>query len=122
MGMAPAAIDIDETYYWNNHTKTISLDLYNHGSNTGTLGVAASKDMVRAALKDHIGHIDVDKCQPGEEDAFYVADIGEVYRQHIRWKMNLGRVKPFYGTLLLAFNSSLSSQLILLQLSNATQT
>jgi hypothetical protein len=26
-----------------------------------------------------------------------VADMGEIYRQHLRWKMNLGRVKPFYG-------------------------
>ena len=34
------------------------------------------------------------------EDAFYVADMGEVYRQHLRWKMNLARVKPFYGMLL----------------------
>jgi ornithine decarboxylase len=27
-----------------------------------------------------------------------VADLGEVYRQHLRWKLNLPRVKPFYGT------------------------
>jgi ornithine decarboxylase len=33
----------------------------------------------------------------GEEDAFFVADLGEVYRQHLRWKKNLGRVKPHYG-------------------------
>jgi hypothetical protein len=26
-----------------------------------------------------------------------VADLGEVYRQHLRWKRNLPRVKPFYG-------------------------
>jgi hypothetical protein len=48
-------------------------------------------------LKEHIARIDADTCEPGEEDAFYVADLGEVYRQHLRWKMNLGRVKPFYG-------------------------
>jgi hypothetical protein len=26
-----------------------------------------------------------------------VADLGEVYRQHLRWKRNLPRIKPFYG-------------------------
>jgi ornithine decarboxylase len=26
-----------------------------------------------------------------------VADLGDVYRQHLRWKLNLPRVKPFYG-------------------------
>lgn len=57
----------------------------------------AAKDLVLYVLKKRAAEVDIDHCGPGEEDAFYVADMGEIYRQHLRWKMNLGRVKPFYG-------------------------
>ena len=70
-------------------------------TNHGELGLhqtrAASKRLVLDILKKRVSSIDVQNCRPGEEDPFYVADLGEIYRQHIRWKMNLGRVKPFYG-------------------------
>jgi len=56
-----------------------------------------SKQLIRDALKKRVQSIDGDTCEPGEEDAFFVADLGEVYRQHLRWKMNLKRVKPHYG-------------------------
>ena len=54
-------------------------------------------ELVAEALKERLESIDHEICQPGDEDAFFVADLGEVYRQHLRWKMNLKRVKPFYG-------------------------
>ena len=56
-----------------------------------------AKELVLDVLKKRATEVDLDRCSPGEEDAFYVADMGEVYRQHMRWKLNLGRVKPFYG-------------------------
>ncbi|KAJ3330870.1 hypothetical protein HDU76_004636 [Blyttiomyces sp. JEL0837] len=31
------------------------------------------------------------------EDPFYVADLGEVVRQHVQWKEMLPRVEPFYA-------------------------
>ena len=34
---------------------------------------------------------------PDAEKAFFVADLGEVYRQHLRWKLSLPEVQPFYG-------------------------
>lgn len=55
------------------------------------------KQLIGQALKDRVNSIDHDACEPGDEDAFFVADLGEVYRQHMRWKTNLPRVKPFYG-------------------------
>ena len=55
------------------------------------------KRMIRGVMNERIAGIDHQICQPGDEDAFFVADIGEVYRQHMRWKMNLKRVKPHYG-------------------------
>lgn len=98
MVMAPSAI-------LTHHQETINFDKVNcignhHGDHesdaTGT--GPASKTLVQKVMKEQIARVDVDTCEPGEEDAFYVADMGEVYRQHLRWKMNLARVKPFYGT------------------------
>ena len=63
------------------------------------LGIKLTKDVLRERIK----RIDTDTCAPGEEDAFFVVDMGEVYRQHLRWKMNLKRVKPHYGKSLSGF-------------------
>ena len=52
---------------------------------------------VGETLRKRIDSVHHDHCGPGDEDAFFVADMGEIYRQHLRWKMNLKRVKPFYG-------------------------
>ncbi|KAJ5090694.1 hypothetical protein N7532_009378 [Penicillium argentinense] len=71
--------------------------LVNHGGDDLLQSRLTAKDRVLEILKKRAADVDVDHCGPGEEDAFYVADMGEVYRQHMRWKMNLGRVKPFYA-------------------------
>jgi ornithine decarboxylase len=56
-----------------------------------------AKQLIGDALRGRVENIDHEFCEPGEEDTFFVADLGEVYRQHLRWKLNLPRVKPFYG-------------------------
>lgn len=56
-----------------------------------------AKALVKQVLHNQIARINTDTCDPGEEDPFYVVDLGEVYRQHLRWKTNLARVKPFYA-------------------------
>jgi hypothetical protein len=35
--------------------------------------------------------------QPDAEAAFFVADLGHIYRQYIRWQRYLPNVTPFYG-------------------------
>jgi hypothetical protein len=35
-----------------------------------------------------------------EEDAFYIADLGEILRQYRRWMELLPRIEPFYGNLM----------------------
>lgn len=60
-------------------------------------GKELGKQLTKDVLRERIRSIDTDTCAPGEEDAFFVVDMGEVYRQHLRWKMNLKRVKPHYG-------------------------
>ena len=94
--MAPSAITTDETYTTNIFTD-INIVSVDDGGEYSNYGALVSKDIIHHAMMKKIAQIDVDTCQPGEEDAFYVADLGEVYRQHLRWKLNLGSVKPFYG-------------------------
>ena len=53
--------------------------------------------LAQVVMDQHIRSTNTDTCQPGEEDAFFVADLGEVYRQHLRWKMHLCRVTPHYA-------------------------
>lgn len=64
---------------------------------TNDNGVITPKTLIGNALKEKVESIDQDVCEAGEEDTFFVADLGEVYRQHMRWKKNLPRIKPFYG-------------------------
>lgn len=57
----------------------------------------SAKQLIGEALRQRVENINHEDCEPGDEDAFFVADLGEVYRQHMRWKLNLPRVKPFYA-------------------------
>ncbi|GAA5843699.1 hypothetical protein JCM11251_003467 [Rhodosporidiobolus azoricus] len=51
-------------------------------------------DNFRSALAT----IDLDDCDAHGENAFFVADLAEVYRQHERWMRQLGeRVQPFFA-------------------------
>lgn len=63
-----------------------------------------TKNFIQRTLKERIAGIDPHDCAAGEEDAFFVADLGKVYRQHLRWKMNLKRVKPHYGVYRLVYS------------------
>ncbi|KFH43649.1 Ornithine decarboxylase-like protein [Hapsidospora chrysogenum ATCC 11550] len=68
--------------------------VYNHGHAAATID---PKKVIGEALHRRVGAIDHEMCDPGDEDTFYVADLGDVYRQHLRWKKNLPRIRPFYA-------------------------
>jgi ornithine decarboxylase len=92
--MAPSAISTIEitpslTSIHSILDKTPYLELNN--------GFRTPKQLIGEALKKRVESIDPETCDSGEEDTFFVADLGEVYRQHMRWKLNLPRVRPFYG-------------------------
>jgi len=78
---------------------TLSDNVLDYGNNTENRheGVKVAREMIGAALQKHIRGIDPHQCEVGAEDAFFVADVGEVYRQHLRWKKNLGRVTPHFA-------------------------
>jgi len=85
----PSISSID-SYYENEKNTYIEVNGgHHHGANP--------KQLIGAALKERVENIDHDVCEPGDEDTFFVADLGEVYRQHMRWKLNLPRVRPFYA-------------------------
>lgn len=102
--MAPSVLSVDDTYTTNNyhpHCKdpVVTNPTTDHGviSLSVPQSLAAPKELVLDQLRNRVATVDMARCEPGDEDAFYVADMGEIYRQHMRWKMNLSRVKPFYG-------------------------
>lgn len=94
--MAPSAIAIQHEYSAPLHLRKSSFAdstpfaTESHGSDL-------PKRLIGNALKKRVESVDPDTCEAGDEDSFFVADLGEVYRQHLRWKLNLPRVKPHYG-------------------------
>ena len=111
MVMAPSASVAEEIYITTPHYPDDQNDqkrqvaTAHYGGPDVFQNRLASKDLIFEVIKKRVAGIDVASCRPGDEDAFYVADMGEIYRQHLRWKMNLGRVKPFYGMLITIFSS-----------------
>ncbi|RYO93824.1 hypothetical protein DL766_005090 [Monosporascus sp. MC13-8B] len=94
MVMATAAVEcIAPVTYENNHYFLKNTFFNNYQQN----GAIIAKQMIGEALRDRVESIDHESCDPGDEDTFFVSDLGEVYRQHMRWKRNLPRVKPFYA-------------------------
>lgn len=101
--MAPSVTTLERSGI----NRSISYDKWKlvgekHGSNVAATNVkgirkVASKAAINDVLQSQIAQVDPNSCKPGDENAFYVADLGEIYRQHMRWKMKLGRVRPFYG-------------------------
>jgi ornithine decarboxylase len=95
---------LDYPDFANNHVflkKATKHGFYDHHAHHSQHGVPApgpsAKELIGDAFRDRVENIDHEYCDPGEEDTFFVADLGEVYRQHLRWKLNLPRVKPFYA-------------------------
>lgn len=97
--MAPSATNVIETTPAHLgvqalFNKDVYFDSETHGVNQAT---NTARKLIRDALQNRVEGINHENCEPGDEDTFYVADLGEVYRQHMRWKKNLPRVRPFYG-------------------------
>ncbi|KAH6987919.1 pyridoxal-dependent decarboxylase [Ilyonectria sp. MPI-CAGE-AT-0026] len=94
MVMATAVLD---NYTNNEHHTHVALKKPIFLDSLQQHGVINPKQLIGDALHQRVQAIDHELCDPGEEDTFFVADLGEVYRQHIRWKKNLPRVRPFYA-------------------------
>ena len=91
--MAPSATTITQKYASTDRNE----NFLKFHSTTHDSGKEYARILTKNVLKARVEAIDTDTCAAGDEDAFFVSDMGEVYRQHLRWKMNLKRVKPHYG-------------------------
>ena len=60
-------------------------------------GQIAAKRLILQAIQNRIARLGDEPCQLGEDDPFFIADLGHVYRQHRTWKETLPQVQPFYG-------------------------
>lgn len=100
--MAPSAITTTEQYAPLS-IKTFTPVEHNALAVEHNHGAEHAKALIGEAFRKRVDAIDHEFCDAGEEDAFFVADMGEVYRQHLRWKMNLKRVRPHYGTFFALF-------------------
>lgn len=49
------------------------------------------------ALRERIEAINEETCEPGDENSFFVCDIGEVQRLYNNWHRRLPRIQPFYA-------------------------
>ena len=105
--MAPSAITTTEESYATLSLKPCDTLITNYEVQK-TQPERLSRQLIGDALKSRVENIDEDTCEPGEEDAFFVADMGDVYRQHLRWKKHLKRVRPHYGK----FTSRVCDQII----------
>ena len=56
-----------------------------------------SEQMFWSAVNNRVQSIHLDNCKPGEDESFFVADLGEVYRRDVNWKKHLGSIAAFYG-------------------------
>lgn len=60
-------------------------------------GASDSRSLINEALINRTSDIDHESCDAGEEDSFFVCDLGEVSRSLDLWKQKLPQVQPFYA-------------------------
>lgn len=97
--MAPAPSLLSPTSAEN--LTLLSLSRHEHAldssSKDGSAYYGGAKTVVEEVLRKRIDSLNNDECLPGEDDSFFVADLGYVYRQHRRWQAELPQVEPFYA-------------------------
>ena len=72
---------------------------------------AAPGDLIDLAIESRIARI-IKRSAIGGDDPFFVADLGQIVRQHRRWIQNMPGIRPFYGMLLLSGDFGSCSRLL----------
>ena len=74
-------------------------------------GAAFSPDQLATfVIQARLAMLNPDSGRVEDDEPFFVADLGQVHRQHQRWTHHLPTVQPFYG--LHAIASPLSPPLL----------
>ncbi|WFD03274.1 ornithine decarboxylase [Malassezia obtusa] len=48
-------------------------------------------------LRAVLDEVDVDQCDADGENAFFIADLAQIYRQYMQWRRELPHIIPFYA-------------------------
>jgi ornithine decarboxylase len=74
------------------------FDIGHLGKDSSEQGVAPVYNLsVHDAAKQKLDSHSRIKWETDQEDAFFIGDLGEVYRQHLRWMQLLPRIEPHFG-------------------------
>lgn len=71
-----------------------------HHRELSPVGTEVKRDapkIIHDALVHHVKGIDPEACGAGEENSFFVADLGEVMRSYRMWKSRLPLVQAYYA-------------------------
>jgi ornithine decarboxylase len=97
--MAPSIDVVHHDSQFDINEQTSQLEI-NHVVKTSTrthLINHASTELISNAMKCHISDIDHEDCDAGEEDSFFVCDLGEVITSFNLWKQMLPQITPHYA-------------------------
>ncbi|KAI8368735.1 ornithine decarboxylase [Blakeslea trispora] len=72
-------------------------DIINLFETTPSPDVNIYNRSIREVIQDKLESISSQKWETDQENAFFVGDLGEVFRQHLRWKSLLPRIEPFFA-------------------------
>lgn len=75
----------------------LPLKLSKFPSSTVTDRPVINNTSIKNVIKQKLELYSSLKWESDQENAFFVCDLGEVYRQHLRWKSQLPRIEPFFG-------------------------
>lgn len=53
-------------------------------------------ELVDLAIESHIARV-VKRSVVGGDESFFIADLGQILRQHRRWTQHMPGIRPYYG-------------------------
>ena len=53
-------------------------------------------ELVDLAIESHIARV-VKRSVVGGDESFFIADLGQILRQHRRWTQHMPAIRPYYG-------------------------
>ena len=71
-------------------------------------GPLSSDQLTKYVIQTRLDLLENNSCREEDDRPFFVADLGNVTRQHQRWTRNLPAFKPFYG--IIASSQPISQQ------------
>ncbi|SCV04667.1 LANO_0G11606g1_1 [Lachancea nothofagi CBS 11611] len=70
-----------------------AADLFQRSS----LGGERAHKSIAQALQKRVESVNQEECEAGDENSFFVCDLGEIQRLYTHWRQKLPRVHPFYA-------------------------